>query len=148
MITIQMDEDLEAQYAGLLERTALAVLQDAGASGDASIVLADDRVLHELNLQYLGIDAPTDVLSFVSGEVDPDSGEEYLGDVIISLPRASAQAKAGEHALQDELCLLAVHGMLHLLGHDHGEPEEKTRMWECQARVLAALGCKISAPAV
>ena len=70
-----------------LERAAQAVLTDAAAAGDASIVLADDEQLQALNLQYLEIDAPTDVLSFTSGELDPDTEVVYLGDVIISLDR-------------------------------------------------------------
>ncbi len=147
MITIQIDKDVEDQFADILEGAALAVLRDASVVGDASIVLADDEQLQMLNLQYLGIDAPTDVLSFPAGETDPDTEELYLGDVILSLSRASAQASAGGHTVQDELSLLVVHGMLHLLGHDHGEPDEKERMWSSQTRILSGLGCKISGPA-
>jgi probable rRNA maturation factor len=149
MIYIQIDETLETAeaLAGLdqagLERAALQVLQQAGAdaSAETTIVLSDDAQLHSLNRQFLGIDAPTDVLSFPGGETDPDSQALYLGDVIISLSRAQAQAAAGGYALQDELQLLIVHGMLHLLGHDHAEEEEKAIMWAAQTEILESLGC-------
>jgi len=149
MIYIQIDETLETAeaLAGLdqagLERAALQVLQQAGAdaSAETTIVLTDDAQLHSLNRQFLGIDAPTDVLSFPGGETDPDSQALYLGDVIISLSRAQAQAAAGGYALQDELQLLIVHGMLHLLGHDHAEEEEKAIMWAAQTEILESLGC-------
>jgi probable rRNA maturation factor len=87
----------------------------------------------------MGIDAPTDVLSFPADLVDPDTRRRYLGDVIISLPRAEAQASENGQSLQDEVLLLAVHGVLHLLGHDHAEPEEKERMWAAQEAVLSHL---------
>jgi probable rRNA maturation factor len=66
--------------------------------------------------------------------------EPYLGDIAISLPRATAQAEAAGHPVAAELQLLTVHGVLHLLGHDHAEPEEKAAMWAAQAAVLATLG--------
>lgn len=148
MIDVQIDEEKNIGFSHLLERAALAVLHYAEVKGDASIVLTGDEQLHALNAQYLGIDAPTDVLSFPSGEVDPDSQELYLGDVMISLPRAAHQAAAGGHPVEDELTLLVVHGMLHLLGYDHAEADEKTLMWSRQAEVLAGLGCSITVPDV
>ena len=149
MIYIQIDESLEssAALAGLdqavIERAAQHTLYHAGADAqaEATIVLSDDAQLHALNHQFLGIDAPTDVLSFPGGETDPDSDALYLGDVIISISRAQAQAAAGGYPLLDELQLLVVHGMLHLLGHDHGDEEEKAKMWPIQAQILVSLGC-------
>lgn len=110
------------------------------ASGDVSILLTEDAQLRELNRQYLGVDAPTDVLSFPSGESDPETGKTYLGDVAISLPRAELQAATAGHAREDEVQLLVVHGVLHLLGYDHGEARGKTKMWAAQDRALTALG--------
>jgi probable rRNA maturation factor len=149
MIYIQIDETLQADpiIAGLdqasIERAALQTLEHAGADpgAEATIVISDDAQLQALNRQFLEIDAPTDVLSFPAGETDPDSEALYLGDVIVSLPRAQAQAQAGGYALQDELQLLVVHGLLHLLGHDHAEEEEKARMWSAQTEILESLGC-------
>ena len=82
----------------------------------------------------------TDVLSFPSDEVDPETGSQYLGDIIISIPRAAQQAQVGGHSLEAEVQLLVVHGTLHLLGHDHAEAEEKARMWAAQAEVMGRLG--------
>jgi probable rRNA maturation factor len=149
MIYLQIDESLvtASALAGLdsavLERAAHQVLGHEGVdtSAEATLVLSDDAQLQDLNRQFLGIDAPTDVLSFPGGETDPDSQALYLGDVIISLSRAQAQAAAGGFALQDELQLLVVHGMLHLLGHDHAEEEEKVKMWVVQTAILESLGC-------
>ena len=126
----------------LLERAARTALEHESQSGDAelSIILTDDARLHELNLNYLGVDAPTDVLSFPSSETDPDTGAQYIGDILISVPRAQAQAEAAGHPLEAEVQLLVVHGVLHLLGHDHAGPEEKARMWNVQAEILDRLG--------
>ena len=152
MSSIQIADSLQGSSPELLadvsylERAALETLRQAGASPEAgfSVVITDDEQLHQLNQQFLEIDAPTDVLSFPSDEIDPDTGETYLGDVLISLPRAVAQAQAGGHPARDELQLLVVHGMLHLLGYDHAEPEEKARMWALQASVLEQLGCRVA----
>ena len=126
----------------LLERAARAALEHESQSLDAelSIILTDDARLHELNLNYLGVDAPTDVLSFPSSETDPETGAQYIGDILISIPRARAQAEAAGHPLEAEVQLLVVHGTLHLLGHDHANPEEKARMWTAQTEILYRLG--------
>ena len=102
--------------------------------------MTSDARLHELNLNYLGVDAPTDVLSFPATETDPETGAHYIGDILISIPRAQAQASAAGHPLESEVQLLVVHGVLHVLGHDHAEPEEKGRMWKAQAEILESLG--------
>jgi probable rRNA maturation factor len=126
----------------LLERTANAVLEQQSVKEDLilSIILTNDKKLRELNRDYLGIDAPTDVLSFPASESDPETGARYLGDILISVPRAAEQAKAAGHDLAGEIQLLVVHGVLHLLGYDHAEVEEKARMWAAQADVLERLG--------
>ncbi len=125
----------------LLESAARAVLEQQSApDDDITIVLTDDDHMHELNLDYLGIDAPTDVLSFPASESDPETGAHYLGDILISVQRAEQQAQAADHSLQAEAQLLVVHGTLHLLGHDHTEAEQKARMWAAQAEVLKRLG--------
>jgi probable rRNA maturation factor len=124
----------------LIERAAVATLTHLSAQGDLSIVLAGDKQLRELNRHYLGVDAPTDVLSFPASETDPESGESYLGDILISVQRAEQQAAAAGHPLEAEAQLLVVHGMLHLLGYDHAEPAEKSRMWVAQAAILQSLG--------
>jgi probable rRNA maturation factor len=126
----------------LLENAARLTLEHESESlaADLSIILTDDARLHELNLNYLGVDAPTDVLSFPASETDPDTGTRYLGDILISVPRAQAQAEAAGHPLESEVQLLVVHGVLHLLGHDHADAKEKSRMWKAQAETLESLG--------
>lgn len=126
----------------VLERAAQATLKHESESLDCelSIVLTDDSRLQELNRDYLGIDAPTDVLSFPASEVDPETGARYIGDILISIPRAQSQADAAGHLLESEVQLLVVHGVLHLLGHDHADAEEKSRMWKAQAETLELLG--------
>jgi len=126
----------------LLERAARTALEHEAQSLDSelSIILTDDARLHELNLNYLGVDAPTDVLSFPASETDPETGARYIGDILISIPRAQTQADAAGHPLESEVQLLVVHGVLHLIGHDHAEAEEKARMWKAQAEILDKLG--------
>lgn len=144
MIHIESEFDFPAE---LLERAARATLthQKQSLDADLSIVLTDDARLHQLNKDYLGIDSPTDVLSFPASEsdgseTDPETGSPYLGDILISIPRAREQAKSAGHALESEVQLLVVHGVLHLLGHDHAEPKGKKKMWKAQGEILESLG--------
>lgn len=155
MIEVQVAESIstpasQGPDAVDIERCAQAALLFENAPPDTSlaIVITGDDQLQALNRQFLGIDAPTDVLSFPAGEneLDPDTGEVYLGDVLISYPRAWAQAEAGGHPVKEELRLLVVHGVLHLLGYDHARPEEKTAMWAAQAEILGRLGTKLQPP--
>jgi probable rRNA maturation factor len=126
----------------LLEDAARAALKHESEALDAelSIILTDDARLHELNLKYRKVDAPTDVLSFPASETNPETGARYIGDILISIPRAQAQADAAGHPLEAEVQLLVVHGVLHLLGHDHARAREKARMWKAQAAILKQLG--------
>lgn len=128
-----------------IHATVLAVLnhEEVSEQSEVSIVIDNDARLQELNSQFLGIDAPTDVLSFPSDEMDPDAGTPYLGDIIISKPRAQAQADDAGHALEAEIQLLIVHGMLHLLGYDHADAEEKQEMWARQKEILTGLNVQL-----
>jgi probable rRNA maturation factor len=130
----------------ILVRAAQATLahQEAGENVEMTVVIDTDEQLRELNKQFLNIDAPTDVLSFPSDEVDPDSNLEYIGDVIISYPRAKEQADTVGETVLDEIQLLVIHGTLHLLGHDHAEPAEKDEMWTATREILAAISCPIT----
>ncbi len=140
------DEYLERVEEGLLTSAAETVLQLSGITDEVemSVVIESDEQLSDLNQRFLGINAPTDVLSFPADEMDPDSGLRILGDVIISFPRAVEQAAAANEKLEDELQLLVVHGTLHILGYDHATAEDKTTMWLEQQRALDKLGCKIT----
>jgi probable rRNA maturation factor len=140
MIFIERESD-QTFPTDSLERAARAVLDlSAIPEADLSIVLVDDARIQALNRDFLAHDAPTDVLSFPADEPDPETGRRYLGDVVISLARAEEQARERGHAAEAEMQLLVVHGVLHLLGHDHAEPGEKERMWMAQAQALERLG--------
>ena len=139
MITIESKYDYPNS---LIERAVNAVLTHQKKSLDVnlSVVLTDNRRLHKLNRDYLGVDAPTDVLSFPASESDPETGTRYIGDILISVPYAAKGAKQAGNSLEAELQLLVVHGVLHLLGHDHAKPKEKAKMWKAQAEILKVLG--------
>lgn len=139
MITIESKAKFPAK---LLERAAQAALehQSAPLDSDLTVVLTDDKRIQGLNRDYLGIDAPTDVLSFPASQIDPETGSPYLGDILISLPYAAKSAERAGHPLEAEVQLLVVHGVLHLLGHDHAKVREKARMWKAQAEILQTLG--------
>lgn len=109
------------------------------------ITLTGDEHLREYNRRYRGLDEPTDVLAFAAKEKPtdqrfqaPPGTEDWLGDIVISLPRAREQAKEAGHPINDEVRLLAVHGFLHLLGYDHAEPAEEAKMTALTNRILAS----------
>ena len=146
MILIQIKEKFQNDLKeDILRETALAVFkqQETSIESELSIVIEDDAKLHALNLNHLGMNKPTDVLSFPSGEKDPDSGQTYLGDVIISYDTALRQSSTAGHSISEELQLLVVHGCLHLLGYDHAEAAEKEDMWAIQDEILNALGVQV-----
>ena len=127
-----------------LRTVAEGVLRHEGTPGQVTLVITDDRGIRELNRDFVGIDAPTDVLAFSAREGDspfvaaPGAGN-YWGDVIVSYPRAVAQAEELGHPLELEINLLVVHGLLHLLGYDHGGEAEKALMWARQEEILRSL---------
>ncbi len=139
MINIESDFPFSNELLKGAARAAL-IHQKESPDIDLSIVLTDDTKLHQLNLDYLGVDAPTDVLSFPASETDPETGARYIGDILISIPYAAKSAEKAGHPLESEVQLLVVHGVLHLLGHDHAEPKEKAHMWKAQAEILVSLG--------
>ena len=144
MITIESKTKFPSE---LLERAAQAALENQSESLDSelTIVLTDDSKIQKLNRDYLGIDAPTDVLSFPASEIDgseidPETGARYIGDILISLPYAAKSAQIAGHPVEAEVQLLVVHGVLHLLGHDHAKVKEKAKMWKAQREIVTQLG--------
>ena len=108
---------------------------------DVAIVLVDENAMADLHLQWMDEPGPTDVLSFPMDELRPglegdDAAEGILGDIVLCPAVAQKQADAAGHSLMDELHLLTVHGMLHLLGFDHSEPEEEKEMFALQGDIL------------
>ena len=144
-INLKIDPAFARQVdrAGLRAAARAALThQQAPGPGALSLLISDDAALHQLNRTFLDEDHPTDVLSFpsgASGETSPETGARYYGDIAISLPTARAQAAGAKHSVLAELQLLAVHGVLHLLGHDHARAKGKAKMWRAQADILAAL---------
>lgn len=129
-----------AEYEPAIIRSASSTLAHHGAqSGGVTIVLTGAESIRELNRTFAGEDHPTDVLAFIDGTSDPETGEMYYGDVVIAVDVARDQAVQAGHTLASELSLLTVHGVLHLLGHDHADPEGKQKMWAVQEEILDSL---------
>ena len=103
-----------------------------------NIIIVDNNYIHKLNKDYRGIDAPTDVISFALEDYKDHISLEkrLLGDIYISLDRALEQASEYGHSLRRELCFLAVHGFLHLLGYDHMNKEDEKIMFARQEMIL------------
>lgn len=135
---LRSDDARAARDALRMAMDRLAVPPEA----ELALVLSDDPHLQDLNRSFRGQDKPTDVLSFPADPADPatqTAGEPpYLGDIIISVPRAAAQAQAAGQPLADELRLLAVHGLLHLLGYE----DETEAGAEAMRRMELALGVR------
>lgn len=143
VIEIQHEVPVPMVLLRLIETAVRATLdaQSVAAPAEISCLLTDDAHIQELNRTYRQQDKPTDVLSFPAGDVPAERpGAHHLGDVAISVPYAKRQAQAAGHDLMSELQLLAVHGVLHLLGHDHVDDTEKAKMWAAQTAVLTELG--------
>jgi len=136
-IHIQIDESFSGDVSPKLLRAAAraALKHQKAKSGSLSIVISGDKTLHDLNKKFLGHDYATDVLSFPSN----DPASSYYGDIAISYPRALEQSRHGGHTVKAELQLLTVHGVLHLLGHDHYTAKEKKIMWKAQSEILVIL---------
>jgi len=146
MITFQIEEAYQSQIdTKRLQKAVSDTLyhQRIQPTVEISIVIRTDDYIQALNHIYRGINEPTDVLAFPHNRIDPDTGEENLGDVIIAYPIAVQQAEAGGHPVMDELILLVVHGTLHLLGYTHEDEQEKRMMWSVQEDILDKLGVSI-----
>lgn len=108
---------------------------------ELSMRLVDPASMEALHLRYLDEPGPTDVLSFPMDELRPGTEDEpsegLLGDIVLCPQVAATQANQAGHGLSDELALLTVHGILHLLGFDHADPGEKTRMFGLQGELLS-----------
>lgn len=132
----------------LIRRCCNAVLklEDFKGSAEVSITLVDNQYIQSLNKQYRDKDIPTDVLSFPMGkdgkyEVNPETGAQILGDIIISMEKVIEQGKVYGHSMQREVAYLVAHGMLHILGYDHERSSlEKVRMREKEEKVMGLLG--------
>lgn len=108
---------------------------------DLCLRVIDEAAMEILHVQWMELPGPTDVMSFPMDELRPGSAEEtsregVLGDIVLCPTVAARQAVEAGHTTQEELLLLTVHGVLHLLGYDHAEPDERAQMFELQRRLL------------
>ncbi len=124
-----------------LQRAASTAFSLLGFDTPPEITLqvTDDRTIQKFNLQYRDTDEVTDVLSFENAFTDPESGETYLGDIMISYETARRQAETRGLEMMAELEMLLVHGILHLAGMDHSTPSEWQEMSDLQDEILAEL---------
>ncbi|MEV6149669.1 rRNA maturation RNase YbeY [Nonomuraea sp. NPDC052129] len=146
-IEINNESGVEVGEQGLVD-LATHVLGEMGINplAELSIVVIDERTMAELHEKWMGEPGPTDVLAFPMDELRPGGGARgdadtaadpaLLGDVVLCPPVAARQAEEAGHSAQEELELLCTHGILHLLGYDHAEPEEHKEMFGLQARLL------------
>jgi probable rRNA maturation factor len=131
---------------GWVKKIVRQVLKAEGVAPlyEVSLVFTDSETVQQLNRDYRGVDEPTDVLAFYmlpqkgidSSFALPPDGVTRLGEVIISYPQAAEQAKEQGHSPERELALLVIHGILHLLGYDHEEPKEESKMRERERELL------------
>ena len=162
MVSVQYecetDISLELDCEALAKKVAQSVLELENCPYDSQVnlVLTDNSGIHEVNRQFRGIDAPTDVLSFPmipfetpadyqildqdESFFDLDTEELLLGDIMISAERVISQAEDYGHSIKREFCFLVAHSMLHLLGYDHMVPEEADIMEQKQEAALEKLG--------
>lgn len=146
-INVIIDGDFaECPEANWLQSVAERVLIAQGVSSNAELglVITSQKRVRELNRSYRGEDRPTDVLAFYmtsAGDafVSPPDGVLHLGEVIISYPQAVLQAKERQHSLKKEIAILIIHGVLHLLGYDHEEPEPERQMRVREAETLNSI---------
>ena len=146
----QVDESALAELATF-------VLGEMGVSplAELSVLLVDERYMTSLHERWMGEPGPTDVLAFPMDELETSRGKDdedeptaaLLGDVVLCPSVAARQAVTAGHSTEDELHLLATHGVLHLLGYDHGEPEEERAMFGLQRRLLAGWAAHRAQPA-
>lgn len=107
---------------------------------ELNIFFCDDETIRSFNREYRGVDRATDVLSFPMFDFGTPELPALLGDIVLSVPRAQAQAEEYGHSFEREMCFLAAHAALHLIGYDHENEDERAQMETRQREVLSALG--------
>jgi probable rRNA maturation factor len=150
-INVLIDEGVAAPFGvDWLENIARQVLiaQNTGSAVELGIFITSQERVQQLNRSYRGRDEPTDVLAFANMEeietgsppfVTPPDGVQHLGEVIISYPQAVMQAEEQQHPVEREIALLIIHGVLHLLGYDHDEPEPECLMRARETEIMSSI---------
>lgn len=132
---LQHKVPIEAGFIREVVATALR-LEGYSQPSDVSIALVDDAYIRVLNREYRGVDQPTDVLAFPMEPAAGARSEPALGDIVISLERARDQARQFKHPIRREVALLALHGLLHLLGYEDDTDKGASAMWSKQKHLL------------
>jgi probable rRNA maturation factor len=146
-LSIQIDPQFEGKPdSARLSDIAHHALRTEGLNHPVTVglLITDDTTIRRLNHRYRGQDTATDILAFGSDEggdgfVSPPGQPRHLGDIVLSYPRAAMQAEERELPLHEELDRLLVHGLLHLLGYEDYEEEERRKMWERQESILRSV---------
>lgn len=142
MIEINNESAIDVDETVLQRLTDFNLAQvHVSPDAEVAIVLVDEGAMEALHVQWMDEPGPTDVLSFPMDELRPGSEDRptppgLLGDIVLCPQVAEAQAQAARHTLMDELILLTTHGLLHLLGFDHAEPDEEREMFGLQKELI------------
>lgn len=124
--------------------SSILILEKKALDKVVTINFINEDEMKELYNKYFGYAQSTDVLSFEAGELDPESGKEIMGDIVICYPFVAHQSLMLGNDLLDEIKLMVVHGMLHLLGYDHMTEDQKSNMWQSQNEILLANGIQLN----
>lgn len=144
MIEVSNESGLDVSEEELISVARFVIRKmDVNPGAELSMVLLDTNAMADLHMRWMDLPGPTDVMSFPMDELEPggrpdapEPGPSMLGDIVLCPQFAAKQAEAAGHSLGHELALLTVHGVLHLLGYDHAEPEEEKEMFALQRRLL------------
>ncbi len=144
-IEVANESNVQVDEAALVSVATFALgRMEVHPAAELSMVLVDSAAMAELHLQWMDLPGPTDVMSFPMDELRPggrpdaaEPGPSMLGDIVLCPSFAAEQAESAGHSLQEELLLLTVHGVLHLLGYDHAETGEEKEMFDLQNQLLA-----------
>ncbi|WP_084077969.1 rRNA maturation RNase YbeY [Demequina sp. NBRC 110057] len=142
MIDVNNETDIDVEEIEFSELATFVLREMHVADGaELSIIFVDEPAMEQLHIQWMDEPGPTDVLSFPMDELRPGTAEEptpagLLGDIVVCPTVAARQAEAAGHTAEEEMLLLTTHGILHLLGYDHVEPEEEKEMFALQRKLL------------
>jgi probable rRNA maturation factor len=144
-IEVSNESGMEVPEADLVSVAQFALgRMEVHPGAELSMVIVDLDTMADLHVRWMDLPGPTDVMSFPMDELEPggrpdkaEPGPAMLGDIVLCPQFAAEQAKKAGHSLEQELALLTVHGVLHLLGYDHAEPEEEKEMFALQNQLLA-----------
>lgn len=162
-MTLDFTDEYEKELSFQPEAVAKKVIEasldmvECPYEAEVSLLLTGNKEIHQMNLEFRQIDSPTDVLSFPMAEYEtpgnfssledtqpdcfhPETGELILGDIVISVDKMTAQALEYGHSEKREFAFLVAHSMLHLMGYDHMEEDERTVMEEMQRKILDGVG--------